>query len=96
METMIANGISLIDFLYYAVVFLLSFVLFFAQRQNPTSWNRGLYRLWMGLFLLQCGLAYLFQRPLATRIYITLLLFSSVFVQIALWRRGAGGAHVAK
>ena len=87
METLIANGITVIDFLYYAVIFLLSVTFFFTSRQQPTTLNRVLYRVWMGLFFVHCGLAYLFQRPLATRLYVTLLLFSSLVVQLAVWRR---------
>ncbi|MFZ4627376.1 MAG: hypothetical protein ACOYNR_03505 [Blastocatellia bacterium] len=87
METMIANGITLIDFLYYAAVFLLSIILFYNSRQHATTLNRMLYRLWMVLFLVLCGLAYFFQRPLATRLYVTLLLVSSLVLQLTIWRR---------
>ena len=87
METMIANGITVIDFLYYAAVFLLSIILFYNSRQQPTTLNRVLYRLWMVLFFVLCGLAYFSQRPLATRLYVTLLLVSSLVLQLAIWRR---------
>ena len=87
METMIANGISVIDFLYYATVFLLSIIFFYNSRQQPTTLHRVLYRLWMVLFFVHCGLAYFFQRPLATRLYVTLLLVSSLVLQVVIWRR---------
>ncbi len=87
MENMIANGITVIDFLYYAAVFLLSIILFYNSRQQPTTLNRVLYRLWMVLFFVLCGLAYFSQRPLATRLYVTLLLVSSLVLQLAIWRR---------
>jgi len=41
----------------------------------------------MLLFFVHCGLAYFFQRPLATRLYVTLLLVSSLVLQVAIWRR---------
>lgn len=87
METLIANGITVIDFLYYAAVFLLSIILFYNSRQQPTTLNRALYRLWMLLFFVHCGLAYFFHRPLATQIYVTLLLVSSLALQLAIRRR---------
>ena len=87
METMIANGITVIDFLYFAAVFLLSIIFFYNSRQQPTTLNRSLYRLWMLLFFVHCGLAHFFQRPLATRLYVTLLLVSSLVLQLAIWRR---------
>lgn len=84
MDTMIAGEISVLDFLYFSAIFLLSMITFF-NRQTRAG-NR-LYYIWWAVFLLVWVTAIVSSRPLAAKILISLLVFSAFVVQMAIARK---------
>jgi hypothetical protein len=93
MDILTANGISLVDFLYYSALFILGMVVFL-QRNRPGM--RMAYFLWIGAFLTTWVVALLSPRPAATKVFLTILLISSSIVQTALARRTGVTVSVTK
>ena len=93
MDILSANGISPIDFAYYSALFILGMVTFL-NRNRPGM--RTVYFLWMGIFLVTWVVALASSRPIATKIFISLLLVSSAIVQTSLSRRTSVSSSLAK
>jgi len=93
MDILTENGISPIDFAYYSALFILGMVAFH-NRNRPGL--RVVYYIWMGAFMVTWGVALLSPRQLPTKIFISLLLLSTVIVQTSLARRTSGPRSLAK
>lgn len=93
MDILTTSGISPVDFAYYSALFILGMVTFL-NRNRPGM--RTVYYLWIGIFLVTWGVALVSSRPIATKIFISLLLVSSVVVQTSMARRERGVRSLAK
>lgn len=75
------GGISVLDLLRYSTTFVLCMVAFFNRQTRAL--NR-LYYFWWGLFIVTWALAIFSPRSIETRIFVSLLLFSAAFSQLAI------------
>jgi len=85
MLSLTGDNLSIIDFLYYSTIFFLSMASFL---NRGSGWKKIVYYIWMTIFIAVWGVAMSSSRPTGTKAFITILLVSSVVLQISLsWRR---------
>lgn len=84
MDTMIAGGISVFDFLYVSAIFVNLVVSFFYR--HTRAGNR-LFYFWWAIFLIIWVRAIVSSSPLAAKIFISLLVFSAFVLQLAIARK---------
>ena len=81
MENLIVDGISVIDFVFYSAMFVLGMVSFLNRR---TAWSHAVHYLWGALFLFAWGSAVVSSRPIETKVFVSLLIVSSIVLQVSI------------
>lgn len=84
MENFNGTTIATVDFIFYSTIFFFG-MLIFLSRKRPGMGK--LYYLWNLLALVAWGNAVISPRPLATRIFASLLLLSGIILQLMLARK---------
>jgi hypothetical protein len=84
MENMHINGIAAVDFIFYSTIFVFGMLLFFSRKNLQSG---KLYFLWSLISLAVWGNAMISPRPMVTKIFVSLLLLSTVILQTMISRR---------
>lgn len=84
MENLHVNGIAAVDFIFYSTIFVFGMILFFSRKSLQSG---RLYFLWSLISLAVWGNAMISPRPMVTKLFVSLLLLSTVVIQTMISRR---------
>ena len=87
MISFLETGISLADFIELSMYFFLTMTAFFSLGTSPHSWKKWLSKLFLISFGVYWVIVMLSSKPLPTKMLATLLLMSSVTIQLIIHRR---------